>query len=633
MQRPRAWLATLVLVPALAACPSDDGATSAGETGGDGDMGCDLTVASSEGCLAPSPTAFEWDSPAQVSERCRWSVEPSQGVIGTPVVADLDGDGTTEIAFVSTDDHLRIISGQDCSEQLDVPAPFDDEPTLATADLDGDGVLELIGVTLGGEVVVADLEGQELARSDRGASVLGLEHWGGPSIANVDGEGPPEIVYGGLGLRLEGAALVELYRVDLWGNARGTATQLVDLDDDGRLELVGGEAIHDALDGTDVSPTEYPSDLDTLGGAIDFDRDDPGPELIRVAEGSGGPAELTVYDEATGSLRYGPYSWSPIGGGGGPPAAADVDGDGEAEIIVGAFDELIVVDRDCAASPLPAGCAREGIRWSTAIRDYTSGVTTPTAFDLNGDGAAEVLYRDECWFRIYDGRDGTVRFAASVTSNTRFEAPVVVDLDGGGGPAEVIVTANSAITDCEAESSLGLEPDEPFAGVIVFEDPTARWTAARPIWNQHTFTGEHVEDDGRVPDRATPHWLGQNLLRAQSRVADPAFDLRAEPSCEPGADATCDAEGRLDAAVCNAGAIATPSGVVGRFVESGTELELCEAIVEGGIEPGECARLSCVASSLAGRSSPVRLLIESPGGVDCSSLGKSIELGALTCAD
>jgi hypothetical protein len=121
------------------------------------------------------------------------------------------------------------------------------------------------------------------------------------------------------------------------------------------------------------------------------------------------------------------FSASP-GSGGGPPTIADFDGDGGPEIGVafgGAYEVFDVASRDTRV-------------WSRPSQDMSSRRTGSSVFDFNADGRAEVVYGDECFVRIYDGRDGTVLFSQPRFSSTWTENPIVADVDGDGS-AEMVV--------------------------------------------------------------------------------------------------------------------------------------------------------------------------------------------------
>ena len=113
------------------------------------------------------------------------------------------------------------------------------------------------------------------------------------------------------------------------------------------------------------------------------------------------------------------------GGDGGPPTVADFDGDGFVEIGVAQKNYYYVVKPNYDKNELE-------ILWQTRNHDFSSSVTGSTVFDFEGDGAAEVVYNDECFLWVYDGKTGEVKFATPTTSFTVTEASLVADIDGDG---------------------------------------------------------------------------------------------------------------------------------------------------------------------------------------------------------
>src|SRR5581483_2317748 len=118
-------------------------------------------------------------------------------------------------------------------------------------------------------------------------------------------------------------------------------------------------------------------------------------------------------------------------GWGGPPTVADFDGDGRPEFGTAGPQNYFVFSTDCLASPKPAKCLGSvpGALWMPPTKDRSSGGTASSVFDFNGDGRAEVVYRDECWLRVYDGVTGKAIFARAITSGTALELPVIADVD------------------------------------------------------------------------------------------------------------------------------------------------------------------------------------------------------------
>jgi hypothetical protein len=164
-----------------------------------------------------------------------------------------------------------------------------------------------------------------------------------------------------------------------------------------------------------------------------------------------------------------------------PPGAGDINGDGRAEFVAALDSQLVALD-----------CAGE-LLWQVPTRDE-SGASGPAFFDFDGNGAAEVVYRGETQLLVVSGTDGTLWYDAPILSMTGFDTPVIADVDGDG-EAELLVTADPLTFGQLPPPGGELGPPS----VFLLEDPEGRWAGARPIWNQHSFHGTHVADDGTVP--------------------------------------------------------------------------------------------------------------------------------------
>ena len=254
---------------------------------------------------------------------------------------------------------------------------------------------------------------------------------------------------------------------------------------------------------------------------------------------------LQIYDGATGTMRVNVRLGS---GGGGAPNIDDFDGDGFPEIGT-AFDteyqlhdlqpataacpdwpnvfqnDMTGLQGNSARTP-PAGactqdsdcgdatqfqcnellgscvCLHNG--WLRESEDNSSRVTGSSVFDFNGDGAAEVVYNDECQFRVYEGLNGTVLFAEPSESRTRTENPVVADVDNDGN-AEIVFAASNESGFCsENQDSLYN------TGIEVWGDASDLWVSARRIWNQHAYHVTNIYEGGVVPVREPESWLAWN---------------------------------------------------------------------------------------------------------------------------
>jgi len=422
-------------------------------------------------------------------------------------VIDLDGDKKPEIVFVAFDSMIHAIRGDDCKDVWAVPksavVPTSD---LAAGDLDGDGKPEVVGLTsgkTGGGVAVFDGQTGKLLAERTSDPGFG---WDAPAIANIDGVGPAEIIADAFVYRYEGGKIEKVFGTEHGSNSVGTA---VDLDEDGLLEVVGWGGVFD------VSGKNLVKFDGMITAVADFDPTTPGAEIIGVNNRGEVMARAGLLAPEPGKVLFGPFTTT---GGGGPPAVADFDGDGEPEIGVAGATHYSVFDRGCDVEPLPSGCASRGVRWRQVTQDASSAVTTSTVFDFNCDGQAEVVYRDECWLRVFDGKTGDVRFATTLTSNTALEGAVVADTDGSGHAKIVIATNDISTCDGMPEAATGAPWTGKKRGVFILRDPMDRWAPTRPIWNQNPFHVTNVNDDGTIPMKEMPSWKAENTWRANEAL-------------------------------------------------------------------------------------------------------------------
>jgi hypothetical protein len=133
------------------------------------------------------------------------------------------------------------------------------------------------------------------------------------------------------------------------------------------------------------------------------------------------------------------------------------------------------------------------VTWSAPVR-VNGGQPGATAFDFDGDGAAEVVHRDEDRWSVLAGRDGSVLHVEDLPSGTNHETPVVANLDDDPW-AEIVVPSMGGWY------------------AIVHEVPGS--ATPRPIFNQMPYHDTNVLGDGGVPVPEPPHWLTSNTFHAQ----------------------------------------------------------------------------------------------------------------------
>jgi hypothetical protein len=335
---------------------------------------------------------------------------------------------------------------------------------------------------------------------------------------------------------------------------------------------------------------------------------DPLPEVIVTASG-----KIRV-QTLTGQIVFGPFDVY-LGGRGGPPTAADFDGDGQVEFATAGAKAYSVFDPDCVNNPdavaRPGGvCDKtnaqlpQGVLWAQPSQDESSNCTGSSVFDFNGDGQAEVVYRDECFVRVYEGKTGKVLYSAPASSGTGYEYPIIADVDGDFA-TEIVVPRTKGIS-CPA----GPDPLFPASGNFklssgfqVLRDPEDRWVSSRPVWNQHAYSVTHVTDDARIPrsSEVKRNWEqpGLNNFRQNTQGALKALAL-ADLTVEiQDADKLCTGEAgtfAVKAKVCNRGTNPVQDGAEVAF-QQGKKGEvptaLCATVTDTLLQPGDCTVVEC----------------------------------------
>lgn len=275
-------------------------------------------------------------------------------VESSPVVADLTGEGEPEIIVGTVDtsstSNSLYIFHQNQTIYKTIALSGKMYATPAVADLDKDGDIELLVATTDGSLALYDANGLQMWSISIGAE------YSSPAIGDIDFDGTLEIVVG---------AVNGLYVLDKNGQAlsgwpntnikKASSPALGDLDGDGDLEIAVGTYASGpnnkvfALQGNGEVIAGWPYQLsytpldkeyvDSSPAIADIDGDGE-VEVVVATFATGGPvgSRLIVFDKggtvessvALGGLYAGPISSS--------PSISDVDGDGRVEIAVGAAD-------------------------------------------------------------------------------------------------------------------------------------------------------------------------------------------------------------------------------------------------------------------------------------------------------
>ena len=578
------------------------------------DTYCDLTL---EKCL-PTPKATMCMLPVSFDKidlltEWHWAGVMVNGklyenVLVTPAIGDVSGDGIPDVIVAPyagnnpNDNVLVALKGKPATPEGEVlwvlsgsDAPLDE--MVALANLDTDPALEIVYQLRSGGVRIINGEGATPTEIARRPDAVPSGVRMAPAIADMNQDGTPDIVLGCrvLNGKSPGVAMSDLFdRGPCESHTqRLSAVSVADLDGDGFPDVTNGDTAF-GLDMAGMVKTlwDRPNTPKGIPAVADLNSDGK-PEVIVIHDGI-----IEVLDGATGAVLVGAGgTWAnatfaiPGGGLGGAPTVADFDKDGLPEVAAAGLGYYTVYDPDCITpAPRPNGKCAQGanagpfILWATVTQDISSSATGSSVFDFQGDGANEVIYNDECFLHIYDGRTGSEQLMGGPRPNstrTRHEYPVVADVDLDGN-SEIIVTANrdEYIRDkCpekwRAHFGVATDADLPewvrtgTSGVWVFGDPKDRWVRTRPIWNQYSYHVTNVSRDGVVPKKEEDNWkvdgLNDYRTNVQGAIALNAPNLVAKLT----STARCaTSEVILSAVIVNAGARGVPAGVVVEFLQT-----------------------------------------------------------------
>ena len=468
--------------------------------------------ASNPASLAPyQPIAEWWDDTGKGNGA---PFAGTFGLVTALAVGDVDGDGTTEIVAAADDTAnwgtLFLYRGDGADTGDGDPIIW--ERAFATgfadrANLGSPAIADLDGLP-GAEIVIAGSMGLYALYNDGTTywytdTVDGLLARGTPAIGNLDLDPEPEIV-----INLDKTlAVFEHDGALAWSTTYTTEAGLpllADLTGDGLLDIVAYDwANHVYLyDYNYGSPTlEWTVTLSSSTSSLfgspavgDIDGQQPGgddgPEIAITSDG------LHTVLDADGSVVFTATLGAGLPGG---VSIADVDGDLEVELVTGTrYDDGIGEGRLYVLN------ADGSLLWEAPAYDSTS-ANSASVLDLDGDGVYEIAWNGkEQGFTIFNGADGAVIFNEPLAlSHTATDYPAIVDVDNDGFAEILAPTLN---------------------GLVVFGNDHA-WTAARRVWNQHSYHITNINDNLSVPASELNSWETHNTFRTQwaAAVVLPAY--------------------------------------------------------------------------------------------------------------
>lgn len=405
-----------------------------------------------------------------------WSVAVDSRAYRGLVVSDADQDGVPEALFGA--DRLfgrgeRLAVVDLVAREVEHETPTFTAPLvgLAAGDTDADGDPELVTAsrtadteTDGGRLLVLDPETRtlEYGQPDAEDGILATL---ASTAAQLDGDPQLELCtcgWYGVACR-DGSSHEEEWSIQLPWGVEATALAAVDIDGDGRDELLLGSesGLVYALDGS-TGWLEWRSPPAEVSGSV---------EQLRVANVIGGPREdviattrffggihVAILDPANGRFIWRPvafWGWSALG-------LAQIDGDPELDILLGnEGGDVAVLDLDTRSVGPPI----------LFVGHWIHGIT---AADLGGGPSPELVIRDENRIRVYGGVPWTQLWASPYLGPVGSAEPLLVgnvdtDLDW-----EILALSRSSIAAFELA----------FPGLFAdgFESgDTAAWSASAPF--------------------------------------------------------------------------------------------------------------------------------------------------------
>ncbi len=391
-----------------------------------------------------------------------------------PVLADLDGDGDFDLVTGGLSGEIFHAENTGTATNPSFGALVADPLGFADAgarsapelvDIDGDGDLDALVGEEHGLVKYFENTGDALNPAFVFASPnpLGLVDVGvrsAPTLVDIDGDGDLDAFVGEAGPAIGVSGNVFFHEntgtaadpafADAVTNPFGlsllgfdTAPAFVDFDGDGDLDAFFGERLGRLFYyenvGSSVAPSFVGRQINPFGCApsgvgntapsfADMDSDGDFDVLVGVADGS------LLYFENTGDAAN-PSCAAPVTNPFGitsvaslsKPTTADLDGDGDVDVFVGAEDGAMVCFENTGGAASPAFVTHDALTNPLAFIDV--GLESAPAFgDLDGDGSADFLVGAE---------NGTLQYyvqevTADVPVTIAPQSPPIVIAPGGG---------------------------------------------------------------------------------------------------------------------------------------------------------------------------------------------------------
>ena len=365
----------------------------------DGDGQLDVVMTSEDPVLY---AIYAWKgdgTPLWVSQ-----VEPGDRFNAAPSIADIDGDGYLDIVaggayggrVYCVDDTGTRKWVFDTGERVRVSK-------VALGDLNGDGKLESVfTLRRTGKVYAVDYKGDVVWTANLTGEVLHGFLPEDPIIADATGDGKPDVILGGSNGRIyvlngEDGSLAWTYQAVNAGRFTFNQPVIVDLNGDHVAEMLYGDERGNV------------SLLNTPGVYLDYTTT-PWPLKYMTIENT----NKMIQPMPVWTVNVGGRIES-------PPVAADLNGDGVDEIVVGSREtgKLYAIDQS-----------------GTILWDFDAGaqvIRNPAIGDINGDGKPEIVFNSRNGTLWVLDNTGTLLWRKDLSGGGElYCAPAIADINGDG---------------------------------------------------------------------------------------------------------------------------------------------------------------------------------------------------------
>ena len=341
----------------------------------------------------------------------RWRVTLGMAKNTTPAIADLDLDGRADLVIAAADENTlyRLADGGEVIWKIALPAPVTAGVTLG--DVDRDGTLDIL-LACGKGLLCYDARGKEKWSFATTEIIQSF-----PTIADIDGDGKPEVIFGANDSRLH---VLDAGGREKWSFETKSwivgGVSVADLDGDRKLEIVFGSLDYNVycLDINGQLKWKYATEDWVASSPVVADLDGDGT-LEMVASSDDGYLYCL---SRRGTLKW-RARWGEAGTRAQPYlAVADLDGDGTRETVLA----------------LPSGqistfLSNGDVAWN---RNAGSGIVgSPLIADLNGDGSQDIVVASQGGYLLSYSTWGNVQWNTNL-GQTIEATPTLADLDGDG---------------------------------------------------------------------------------------------------------------------------------------------------------------------------------------------------------